>query len=815
MKHLFLTVITGFLFASGVMAQSALRGVVTSRKDQPLSGATVQIKEVPFEVVTDDAGRFAFFNLKKDQNYTVVATFLGYRSETKNVVLKGDETIFIRLEEQAFTTQEVIVSATRAQENTPTSHQTIDLATIKGNNAGQELSYLLQLTPSLVASSDGGTGIGYSSFRIRGSDLTRINVTVNDIPINDAESHNVFWVNMPDFTESVNSIQIQRGVGTSSNGASAFGASVNLQSNSIESNPYAEVNNVLGSFNTRKNTVKAGTGLLENNLAFSVRLSQIKSDGFIDRASADMKSYYVSGGYYSDKHIIKANVFSGQQTTYQAWEGVPKVRLQNDTAGMRQFAIDSDYSMEETENLLNSNSRTFNRFLYHNQVDTYKQDHYQVFYTFAPEKNMHLKVGLHYTKGFGYYESYKYNKKLSSYGLPKIELGDTSIARTDLIARKYLDNDFYGAVASFSYKNEKLDLVVGGGANRYDGDHYGEVVWTKLSGGLIPKDFQFYKNSGVKDDANAYIRTNIQLTSNLDLYGDLQTRWINYKLEGMDDKSRDVTQNHDYFFFTPKVGAYYHQNAWSAYVSLGQGRREPARRNFTDADTIKGLPSSERLLDFESGVSYTSEHLVVQANYYHMSYRNQLILTGNVNDTGASIMENVDKSFRQGVELSLGVKFTDMIEWKINATLSENKIKNFIVYTDNWDTWGQNIDTIGTSTIAFSPSFIAGSMITFKPFNGFSMVLTDNFVSDQFIDNTSNDDRKLDRYWVTNLRINYERTIWKCNAVLFAQINNLYNREYASNAWVYSYVSNNEVRAMDGYFTQAGINFLVGLNLRF
>ena len=732
--------------------------------------------------------------------------------------MSSNEEILIQLEIQALTAQEVIVSATRAHDNTPTSHQTVDLAKIKSNNAGQELPYLLQMTPSLVVSSDGGTGIGYTNFRIRGTDMTRINVTVNDIPLNDAESHGVFWVNMPDFTESVNSIQIQRGVGTSSNGAAAFGASVNLQTNSVEPDPYAEVNNVLGSFNTRKSMVKAGTGLLKNNLAFDVRLSQIKSDGFIDRAFVDMKSYYVTGGYYSDKHVVKANVFSGHEITYQAWEGVPKVKLNNDTAAFQQFADDSGYSQEETENLFNSNSRTFNRFLYKNQVDDYKQDHYQLFYTYKPLNSLNINLGLHYTNGFGFYESYKYNKKTASYGMPANVFGNDTIAKTDLIARKYLDNDFYGAIASVTYKDEMFDIVFGGGVNRYDGDHFGEVIWTKINSGSIAKDFEYYRNSGVKDDANAYLRTNIKLNSQIDLYADAQMRWIDYKIKGFDDDFRDVNQNHDYLFFTPKMGAYYHRDALSAYVSLGQGRREPTRSNFTDADTAKPLPASERLLDFEAGFAYKSDRMIVQANYYHMAYSNQLVLTGNVNDVGSPIMENVDKSFRQGVELSMGVKITNMLEWNVNATISQNKILNFIAHTDNWDNWEtgeQDIDTLGTTTIAFSPSFIGGSMITFRPFKGFSITLTDNFVGKQYIDNTENDDRMLDAYWVTNLRLNYEHTIWKCNATLFVQVNNLYNVDYSSNAWVYPYTFNSEVRVMDGYFPQAGTNLFVGLNLRF
>ncbi len=814
MKHTFFLTLLG-LISVGAMAQVTLRGKVTTLENKPLAGANVVVNNPKSGTVTDLNGAFSLADLTRNQELTLTVSFLGYKPEQRRLTLASDDFITIQLEEHAITTQEIIVSATRARENTPTSHQTMDLTKIKETNTGQEIPYLLQLTPSLVATSDAGTGIGYSSFRIRGTDLTRINVTVNDVPLNDAESHGVFWVNMPDFTESVNSIQIQRGVGTSSNGAAAFGASVNLQTNALEKESYAEANNVFGSFNTRKHTLKAGTGLMANNFAFDLRLSQITSDGFIDRAFADMKSFYFSGGYYSDKHILKTNIFSGKEITYQAWEGVPKVKLQNDTAGMRRFANESGYSPEETENLFNSNARTFNKYLYHNQTDNYKQDHYQVFYTYNHSSNLKANLALHLTEGFGYYESYRFSKKLSGFGLSDMQIGDTLVRRTDLINRKFLDNDFYGAVASVNYKNDLLDITMGGGANRYDGHHFGTIIWSQFNNGSISPDHEYYRNQAVKDDANAYVRASLKISDMIDFYGDIQLRGIKYNIDGFDDDNRDVTQKHSFLFFNPKAGFFVHKDNFSGFVSLAQAHREPTRSNYTDADSAKGIPTQEKLLDWEAGLGYKNEFFSAQVNFFHMQYRDQLVLTGNVNDVGSPIMENVDNSFRQGIELSVGLKLSDKLEWTGLATFSRNKIENFVAYFDDWDTWGQRIDTVGSTNIAFSPSVVLGSVLTVKPLKELSLTLTDNFVGKQYIDNTSNKNRQLDSYWVTNVRVNYATELWKVNASFFAQINNLYNVEYSSNAWVYSYYYENEQRAMDGYFPQAGRHFMVGLNVRF
>jgi len=799
----------------GMLAQNAITGMVKNEENQPLEGAHVWIKELRRGAITNNRGEFSLENLPSQGVVHLQISFLGFKTEKLTVDLSKPEPVFVSLKEQSIMGQEIIISATRAKETTPTSHVTLTSEKIRQQNSGQEIPMLLQIAPSLVATSDAGNGVGYSTFRIRGTDQSRINVMVNDIPLNDAESHGVFWVNMPDFSESVNIVQIQRGVGTSGNGAAAFGASVNLSTNNLEEDAYAEVNNAFGTFNSHKHTVKASTGLLSNNTAFDVRLSQIKSDGFIDRAFSDLKSFYFSGGYYSDKHVLRTNIFWGKEITYQAWEGVPKVKLLNDTARMRQFAQDAGYSDEETENLFNSNPRTFNRYLYHNQTDNYKQNHYQIFYTYTPNQSLKTNLALHYTQGFGYYESYRYNKKLSSFGLPNINIGDTIIKRTDLINRKFLDNDFYGIVASVINKLEKLETTFGGGLNRYDGHHFGTIIWSKFNNGTIIPDHEYYRNRGIKDDGNVYLRSTFKITESLSFYGDLQWRGIHYKIDGVDDDNRNVTQEHRYSFFNPKAGLFYVRESLSAFFSFAQAHREPTRSNFTDADPTRGVPKYERLNDFETGIQYKTSKGHLSLNGYFMHYNDQLVLTGNINDVGSPIMENVKDSYRLGVEMLFSVKILQNLQWTANTTLSKNKIRNFVAYFDDWDTWSQRVDTLKEIDIAFSPSVIAGSQMEWEPLKGFSMILSDNFVGKQFIDNTSNNNRALDPYWVSNLRLNYRYRISTAVAHVYFQINNLYNREYCSNAWVYTYFSNNEERMLDGYFPQAGRHFMIGLNVRF
>ena len=800
-----------------INAQNLINGVVTNEENKPLSGATIKLKPGNIESISNGNGKFVINNLKKG-TYNLLVTYLGYEPYKEKIEVNGKMEIKISLSKSVFQTKEIIISTTRATENTPTSFSTISTQEIKKRKAVQDIPYLLQLTPSVVSTSDAGTGIGYTNFRIRGTDLNRINVTVNDIPLNDAESHGVWFVNMPDFIESTSSIQVQRGVGTSSNGAAAFGASVNMQTNSVSTDPYAEINNAFGSFNTMKNTIKAGTGLIDGRFSFDARLSQIKSDGYIDRGTSDLKAFYVSGTYHGDNDIVRFNVFSGHEITYQAWEGIPKAKLDEDEDGMQLFADYMGYSNEERENLIKSDPRTFNRYLYENQIDDYKQDHYQVFYTRNINDNFKANVAYHQTNGYGFYESYRYDKDIEDYnGTILVSNNDTIGTSTDLIDRKYLDNIFYGGIASLKITYPFLDGAIGGGWNRYDGDHYGEVIWAQNSLASFTPNNRFYDNNGVKDDANVYAKANIKVSEKLYTYIDLQFRSINYKIDGFDDDGRNLTQNHTYNFYNPKAGLFakFNDNI-SSYLNLAIANREPNRSNFVDADPNKPEPTSEKLYNAELGSKIKNEKWSVNANAYMMYYEDQLVLTGNINDVGGAIMENVDQSYRIGIEFALGVKPIDWIELQGNITLSQNKILNFVSYTDNWDTWGQEIEELGTTDISFSPNIIANSSIKVMPIENFEILLISQYVGDQYLDNTSNKDRKLDAYFVNNLRLDYSiATSWLKNANIYVQVNNIFDTEYISNAWIYPFYSGGNLNYLDGYYPQAGINFMTGINLRF
>ncbi len=815
MKSVIFTVVLALTmqFAS---AQNLINGVVTSKDNEPLSGATIKLTPGDYETITNGGGRFVINNVKNG-NYKLQVTYLGHEPYREKINVNGKTTLKISMEESVIQTREIIVSSTRATEKTPTSHTTIGGETIEKREAVQDIPYLLKLTPSVVTTSDAGAGVGYTNFRIRGTDLNRINITVNDIPLNDAESHGVWFVNMPDFIESTNSIQVQRGVGTSTNGAAAFGASINLQTNDISIKPYAELNNAVGSFNTMKNTVKAGTGLMEGKYSFDARLSRIKSDGFIDRASSDLKSFFVSGTYRSEKDVVRVNVFSGKEKTYQSWEGIPGAKLEEDSAAMMQFAYNMGYAQEEIENLFESDPRTYNRYMYQNQIDNYQQDHYQVFYTRNFSEKLSANVAYHQTNGFGYYESYRYNEDIEDYLAAPIIAGPDTITETDVIDRKYLDNIFYGGIGSVKLNLPKIKAIIGGGWNRYDGDHYGEVFWAENNLNTFEPRHRFYDNTGIKDDANIYARANLMINEQLYTYIDLQYRHINYDIDGLDDGQRDITQSHTYDFFNPKAGLLFEPSEKiSTYLNVAIANREPNRTTLVDADPAKAEPTSEKLYNAELGADMQQKTWRVKANAYLMYYKDQLVLTGNINDVGSAIMENVDNSYRAGIEVIWTIKPTDWFQWAANLTYSKNKILDFVSYTDNWDTWGQEIEDLGTTNISFSPEIIANSELSFSPTRNLGISLITQYVGEQYIDNTSNEDRKLDEYLVNNLRINYTiETTWLKKASVYAQVNNLFDEAYISNAWIYPFYAGGEINYLDGYYPQAGINFMAGINLKF
>ena len=758
--------------------------VIDKESGEVLPYAVVQLGD--FKTLTSEDGGFNFTKIKAG-TYKFMVRYVGFDLFTEEIIIKKNQVKDVVLSSSLMEPPVVIVG-NRASDNTGTSFTNLTRAQLKTADIGSDLPYVLDMTPSLITTSDAGTGVGYTGMRIRGSDLTRINITVNGIPFNDPESQGAWFVDLPDFTGSLNSVQVQRGVGTSVNGSAAFGASIDLQTNTLNKNPYGELSVLYGSFNTRRYRLATSTGLINDKFSFDVRLSKLYSDGYIDRAFSDMNSFFVSGAYFGKKSVLRMNIFSGKERTYQAWYGVPKDSLET--------------------------NRTMNPYTYENETDNYTQTHYQLLYSYQLNSHWLFNAALHYTKGSGYYENYKNDKKFSSYGLPDYIIGNDTIKRTNLIQQKWLDNDFYGTTFSLSYNMNRLKVNMGGALNSYDGDHYGKIIWSEFA--PMGDNYEWYRNKGMKTDANLYAKASYLLKVKLSIYGDIQYRSVRYSMNGIHDDLHDLTADYNFNFINPKFGMVYYLTAENQiYGSVAVANKEPSRTNYRDADADY-LPKSEHLVDYEFGYAFNTYNKLLRVNFYYMDYNDQLVETGKVNNVGAAILTNVDKSYRRGVEVVAGWRISKHFNWNMNFTLSQNKILNFTEYVDNWDTWGQESKELGTTDISFSPSVIAKNSFQFHFFKDLDIILNSRYVGRQFIDNTSNLDRSIDPYFVTDLRFNYgiKSRLFK-NLELSFSINNLFNEKYETHAWVYRYVYGGQEYNMNGYFPQAGINFMGGITMRF
>lgn len=728
--------------------------------------------------------------------------------------------------------QEVQVVSTRATAKTPVAFTNVKKEQISKQNFGQDIPFLLSTTPSVLTTSDAGAGVGYTTIRVRGTDATRINVTANGIPMNDSESHAIFWVNTPDFASSLEDIQIQRGAGTSTNGSGAFGASINMRTQSISSKPYAEVSGSYGSFNTHKETVKVGTGLLNKYWAFDARLSNIQSDGYRDRASSDLKSYFVQGGYFGENTTIKFITFGGKEKTYHAWDGISKEQLENDRTYNPNGVILDD-------NKGKGNPIGF----YDDQMDNYRQTHYQLLlnHIFSPAWN--LNIAFHYTNGFGYYQEYKNGRSLEEYGLKPFYLPGNSEPqkKTNLVRQKLVDSNFGGGIFSLNYQNEKLNASFGGGLNRYSNDHYGKVIWVKNYTEQLDPEHEYYRNTGGKTDGNIYLKANYQLIGGLSAYADLQYRYIHYTIDGDNDKwdftatperlqRLDVKEN--FSFFNPKAGLFWQINPnHSAYASFSVAQKEPTRNNYTDGMFDK-YPKAEKLLDYELGYTYRNEWVTAGVNLYYMDYTDQLVLNGKTNDIGEAMAENVKDSYRMGIELAFGAKFNDWLRWDINGTWSKNRIKDYTGYVydeslvngeivDNL--WTQTAIKGGNSPISFSPSFIGNSLITLGS-NGLEISLQSQYVSRQYLDNFGTKENSLDAYFVSHLSASYSfKTRHTKGITIGATVYNLFDTKYETNGYSQSvalyengdktkpYVTKHDPR----FYPMAGTNILTHITFRF
>lgn len=819
MKYFFQTLTTAFLtllFTTSTFAQHSIFGTVTDEAREPIVGANIVLTNTFGGTVTDEKGQFRLENLK-EKTYQLQISFVGFKTYTKEIELIEDIELRVALPETDILSDEVIVAATRASKNSATTYSTLNKDEIERLNLGQDVPFILQQTPSTVINSDAGAGIGYTGIRIRGTDATRINVTINGIPLNDSESHGLFWVNLPDLGSSIDNIQIQRGVGTSTNGAGAFGGSINIQTGKLNKDAYGETNHTFGSFNTRKHNVAFGSGLLSDKFVVEGRLSNIQSDGYVDRASSDLNSWFMSAAYYGKNTLVRFNAFAGHEVTYQSWYGVDEFQLEN--------------------------NRTANFYTYENQVDDYAQDHYQLHFAQALNSNLNFSLAGHYTYGRGYFEQYKDGEELADYGLENTSVfeevnGEMGlIEETDLIRRKWLDNDFYGVTSSLNYRNDRLNATLGGAWNHYDGDHFGEVIWAQFMGENGNIRQRYYDNVGDKRDFNVYLKSEFQHSNKLSSFIDLQYRSINYLIEGVDEDQGFVDIQRDYNFFNPKVGVNYQLNKRSnLYASYAVAHREPTRSNIVD-NAIE--PVEEKLNNIEVGYQFQGNRSAFNANVYYMDYKDQLVPTGNLNDVGAVIQENVAESYRLGIELSGGIQLSSKLKWEANATIGTSNISEFTQFTSIFTdplTFGYVGDTTITyidTEIAFSPNFIAASTLTYSPVKNLDLRLLSKYVGEQFLDNTADDGRKLDAFLVNNLQLEYT-----LKDVLFEEIsfnvlvNNVFNVLYEPNGYTYFLLFQGEGTGLvadpiapspyeisptnyNFYYPQAGTNFLAGVKVRF
>lgn len=743
---------------------------------------------------------------------TLLALSLSASAQQNNV--ESDSTKVEQLDE-------VLLSATRAKDKTPVAFSTITKKELESINLGQDLPILLDQMPSVVTTSDAGAGVGYTGIRVRGSDATRVNVTINGIPYNDAESQGTFWVNMPDFVSSVEDIQLQRGVGTSTNGSGAFGASLNLKTLNPSSEGYATTTNAFGSFGTRKHNISIGSGV-KNNFYAEARLSNIQSDGYIDRARADLNSYYAEAGFLNKKTSIKAIVFGGKEETYQSWYGTPEAVVNNDIEGIQAF-IDRNFPNDaEAENLLNS-GRTYNFYTYDNEVDNYQQTHYQLHASHQFNTNFSANLSGNFTKGKGYFEQYKDDEELGDYFPNSPNASDEG----DVIRRRWLDNNFTAIVYSVNYKKNNLNLYLGGGYNTYKGDHFGEIIWDSFETS-IPIRSNYYFSYGDKQDFNTYVKAEYNINSNLFALLDLQYRTVNYESVGTSSDLVNINVKETYNFFNPKLGLTYSiNNSNSIYGSYAVGNREPNRDDLTK-NPIQ--PQSEQLHDFEFGYKLRTSDYYLTANLYFMNYKDQLVLTGDLDDVGDPIRQNVADSYRAGLELQAGYQFSDIFRIDANATFSQNKIKTFdyVVYDTQYDpntfdtvSYDPVVTTFEDTDISFSPNIIFGSTVTFSPIKNGSIALLSKYVGKQYLDNTSSDNKSMDAYFVNNLNLSYKiKPQWIKEITFNLLVNNIFNNKYVSNGYTYSYFyrpenSNDAAITENFYYPQATTNFLMGMTLKF
>ncbi len=694
---------------------------------------------------------------------------------------------------------EVLVKAVRVHAESPITHSNISKEELSKRNLGQDIPILMNFLPNVVTTSDAGAGVGYTGIRVRGISAQSTNITINGIPYNDAESLGTFWVDLPDFSSSVENLQLQRGVGSSTNGSGAFGASLNLLTDAVSDNPSGEISNSVGSYNTRKHTLKLSTGLLNEHIEIAGRFSKIKSDGYIDRATSDLDSYFLQASYIDDNTLIKALTFGGHEITYQAWNGVSQNQI--DTFG-RTFNPSGEYTDVDG-----------NTQFYDNEVDNYKQDHYQLHWNERLNNYWSTNIGLNYTYGRGFFEQYKEDQDFDDYNFSEITIGGERINTTDLIRRRWLDNDFYVVNASANYKKEELNIIFGGSYSNYKGDHFGEVIWAQFASDSQIRD-HYYDSKSDKTDISFFAKTTYKFNKKLSLFGDIQFRFVDYKTKGLTSGRIPIDIDETYQFFNPKAGITYLLNPiHHLYFSYARANREPSRSDFKNNSTVK----PEKLNDFELGWRLKKDKFQFNANLYYMKYKDQLILTGAIDDVGTPIRANSGKSYRLGLEVDAAIQLSNGFMLQPNIAISSNKNNDFVSSIDG------ALVNLGNTNISYSPSVVAANQLQLNPTAQFQISLLSKYVGEQYLGNVDSDFSKLDAYFVNDLSINYEiksSAVFK-SIILTGLVNNIFNEKYISNGYYFTYdddFSNpGTITTIEGtgYYPQATTNFLVGVTMKF
>ncbi|GGG95119.1 TonB-dependent receptor [Polaribacter pacificus] len=778
-----------FLFTSALVNSQSftISGKIYDENNQPLAQATVFIKNANKGTSSDFEGKYQL--QVSPGTYQVEVRYIGYKTQVKPISIgRQNKELFFYLTPETNLLDEVLVAAVRVKSNAPVTHSNLSKKQIEKRNLGQDIPMLLNYLPSVVSSSDAGAGVGYTYINVRGSNAERVNVTINGIPYNDAESQGTFWVNLGDFASSTQSLQLQRGVGTSTNGTGAFGASLNILTDATSENAYGEIANSFGSYNTRKHTVKFSTGKINEHVEIAGRLSKIYSDGYIDRAFTDLKSYFLQASYTDENTLIKAVTFGGKEKTYQAWYGIDATQLKD--------------------------NRRQNPYTYENEVDDYQQDHYQLHWNQKLNDHWSTNVGLNFTKGQGFFEQFKEDEDVADFN--GIVLATNGSGETDLIVRRWLDNKFYVANFNANYQDDRLELISGLSYSSYSNDHYGEVIWAKQFAPNAAIRDRYYFSDASKNDFSIFSKATFKVTDRFSAYVDLQGRFVNYQTKGITSDIAPIDVDTNFSFFNPKFGASFNiNNQQQLYASFGVANKEPNRNDFEG-----GIRAHENLHDYELGWRFNSQNITINSNVYYMRYTNQLVLTGAIDNSGNPIRATSGKSYRLGLEVDAEIRFNKNFSLRPNIAISDNKNLDFKAPIN-----GQ-IANLGKTNLSFSPNVVAGNALVYHPTEQFQVALLSKYVGSQYMSNlnsavTEND--VLDDYFTSDFNISYE---WKTNkvfkSILFTGlVNNLFGREYVDRGYYFTYDDTwsnaNQTTTVDGagYYPQATRNFLVGVTLKF